>query len=300
LLVDGITRKRGQHVSAIINHHAWENAKFTKEVIGLIVGGVEEFAFDEVRPLFRTFTSLLNIKDSLARDRIEWSLSSLLAVMRQQERFWKITDLCIEHLIRIAKKNADVYQWMHEHADRWGWLIEWLTAYPNPPTHMDTNIAMYKPGKGGHHVSMMWSMNRGFGPQGLSGKKKKAVLELIRDGKEIDKSDASDSDEDLSERVFTVNQKVDCKDTASKWLISTVVEVKEGMVFVHYDGWSNKWDEWLESDSPRIAKLNRYTNPPLPPAEVAGGNGGGEGQQEGAGTSMAVVVHGAAGAAQDP
>jgi hypothetical protein len=294
--VDGpTTRKRGQHVSAIINHHAWENAKFTKDVIGAITSGIEEYAFDDVRPLFRIFTGLLMIKDSIKAERIDWSLSALLAVMKQQDRYWKITDLCIEHLIRIAKKNQDVYTWLHAHPERWAWLIEWVNAFPQQPGHMDQNsIMLHKPGKGSH--MNVWS--RGYGGQSftLPGKRKKLTLELIRDDKEIDKADASDSDEDLSERVFVLNQLVDCKDTASKWLISKVLEVKEGSVYIHYEGWSNKWDEWIDSDSPRIAKLHRHTQPPAASVPAVVGNPAPEGQAPAEGTTasnMAVVVHNA-------
>jgi len=308
LLVDGPTsRKRGQHVAAIVNHHIWENAKLTKEVIGAVTSGIEENIFDEVRPLFRIFTSLLNIKDSLQKDRIEWSMSALLATMKQQDRYYKITELCIEHLIRIAKKNGEVYVWLRDHADRWSWLIEWIGQYPNQPGHMDQSVAMYKPGKGGHHVSM-WSMARGYNfSNGLNGKAKKTVLELIAQGKDIDTNDASDSDEDLSERVFQLNQKVDCRDTASKWLISTVIGIKDGQVQIHYDGWSARWDEWMDTDIPRIAKLHRYTAPPPPAVEVVnggnvtvaqavggGGNAASAAEMEGVpsgSSSMAVVLH---------
>jgi len=275
----------------------------------VVMSGIEEFSFDDVRPLFRTFTGLLNIKDSIRAERIDWALSALLATMKQQDKYWKITDLCIEHLIRLAKKNDDVYNWLRDHVDRWSWVIDWIAAFPNQPSHMDNNIQLHKPNRGSssHHMSI-WSPSRGFSQQfgGLSGKKKRAVLELIREAKEIDKADASDSDEDLSERVFTVGQLVDCKDTASKWLISKVLEVKEGQVYIHYESWSSKWDEWIDTDSPRITKLHRWTQPPSMAAVVEGqpmagtaasaGGGAVEGMpvQEGQ-PAMAVVV-----STQDP
>jgi len=296
LLSDGPSnRKRGQHVSAIVNHHAWENPKFSKDVISSIMSGIEELSFDDVRPLFRTFNGLLNIKDSIRGDRIDWALSALLVTMKQQDKYWKITDLCIEHLIRVAKKNDDVYNWLKDHVDRWQWVIDWVAAFPNQPGHMDPGISLHKPGRGSSHHISMWVPSRGFTQQfGLSGKKKRAVLELIRESKEVDKADASDSDEDLSERVFTPNQMVDCKDTASKWLISKVLEVKEGAVLVHYEGWSSKWDEWIDTDNPRITKLHRYTMAPMQPTvtDVTNvGEAGGEGQP-----TTAIVVT----SAQDP
>jgi len=314
LLTDGpTTRKCGQHVAAIVNHHCYENLKFSREVIGLITQVIEESVFDEVRPVFRVFNSLITIQDSIHNDRIEWALSALLATMKQQDKYWKITDLCIEHLIRLAKKNAEVFAWLASHADRWAWLIDWIGAFPQQPSGMgDGQVSLYKPNKQSHRISA-WSSRLSYSTS-LHWKRKKATLELIREGKEIDKTDASDSDEDLSERVFTLNQKVDCKDTANKWLISTVIELKEGYVYIHYDGWSSKWDEWLETSDPRIAKLHRYTPPQAEPvalpaaAQAAGASTTASGESsEGAtssSTSTALVVAGtqtsSTGSAPDP
>jgi len=285
LIVEGpTTRKRGQHVSAIINHHAWENPKFSKEMIGMITAVIEENVYDEVRPVFRVLAGLLTIQDSLWKDRLDWMLSTWLAVMKQQDKFWKITDLCVEHLIRIAKKNNNVFQWLSAHPDRWVWLIDWITQFPNQPSQMDNNIALYKPNK--HPQS--WS--RGYS-LGLSSKKKRLALEAIREGKELDKGDSSDSDEDLSERVFTVGQLIDCKDTANKWLLSKVVDMKEGYVFVHYESWSSKWDEWIETSDSRIAKLHRWTQPPSTAIvlEPTAGRGGGDGAEGSSSTALVLA-----------
>lgn len=70
-------------------------------------------SYDQVRAYFRVLMALVQMKDSLQAKRVEWILESLLSVMKGQARFWKITDFCIEHLIRMAKKSEECYKACH-------------------------------------------------------------------------------------------------------------------------------------------------------------------------------------------
>ena len=36
-----------------------------------------------------------------------------------------------------------------------------------------------------------------------------------------------------------------CLDTVSKWLEATVIAVNGTYVYIHYNGWPDKWDEWI-------------------------------------------------------
>jgi hypothetical protein len=46
---------------------------------------------------------------------------------------------------------------------------------------------------------------------------------------------------------------VDAKDMIGKWYESTILAVKDSEVFVHYEGWSSAWDEWLDVSGERLA-----------------------------------------------
>eukprot|EP01031_Cornospumella_fuschlensis_P036598 gene36598-44397_t len=61
--------------------------------------------------------------------------------------------------------------------------------------------------------------------------------------------------------MFYVGQWVDVKDTVSQWLEATVLQVDmlTRRVFVHYNGWPVRWDEWISFDSPRIAPFRSRT-----------------------------------------
>lgn len=64
-------------------------------------------------------------------------------------------------------------------------------------------------------------------------------------------------------RQYAVGQWVDVRDTADRWLEAQVIDVRNtetGLeVKVHYNGWPNRWDEWLDAASPRIQPLRTNT-----------------------------------------
>ena len=52
---------------------------------------------------------------------------------------------------------------------------------------------------------------------------------------------------DFSERTFDKGQEVDCLDQVKKWCKARVIATNkdENMVYLHYEGWNDKWDEWI-------------------------------------------------------
>lgn len=66
---------------------------------------------------------------------------------------------------------------------------------------------------------------------------------------------------DLSKRQFRLGQWVDVLDTVNQWLEAQIVEIREAdyMVYINYNGWAPRWDEWLECNSPRIQLFRTFT-----------------------------------------
>jgi len=60
---------------------------------------------------------------------------------------------------------------------------------------------------------------------------------------------------------YYVGQWIDVKDTVSQWLEATVMALNEenGTIFVHYNGWPTRWDEWIDVESPRVAPFRTRT-----------------------------------------
>jgi hypothetical protein len=60
---------------------------------------------------------------------------------------------------------------------------------------------------------------------------------------------------------FRIGQRLDVLDKMPQWCVGEVVDIKDDSVRVHYIGWKEKWDEWFEVSSDRIAKLWTKTCP---------------------------------------
>lgn len=76
----------------------------------------------------------------------------------------------------------------------------------------------------------------------------------------------SNSDRPFDRQQLDVGDTIDvyCVRTFT-WYQSKVLEADENRLKVHFKGWNNKFDEWVERDSQRIEPLGTHTN------EVRGG-----------------------------
>ena len=61
---------------------------------------------------------------------------------------------------------------------------------------------------------------------------------------------------------FTVGTKCQCLDSTDKWCRAEIVGIRNvnKLVLVHYVGWSSKYEEWINTDSYRIAPLHFGTS----------------------------------------
>ena len=64
---------------------------------------------------------------------------------------------------------------------------------------------------------------------------------------------------DSKKIILELGQWIDVRDTIDQWLEAQVTKIREGQVYVHYNGWGNHWDEWIDCNSPRIAPFRTYT-----------------------------------------
>jgi hypothetical protein len=55
---------------------------------------------------------------------------------------------------------------------------------------------------------------------------------------------------------FMLGQWVDCLDTVDQWLEAQVISLPNtnnpNKVLIHYNGWGNRWDEWIQMTSERL------------------------------------------------
>jgi len=59
---------------------------------------------------------------------------------------------------------------------------------------------------------------------------------------------------------FEKGVSLDVLDTVSKWYEAEIKDVKDDKLFVHYKGWPETWDEWIEKKSfTRFAPVNLHS-----------------------------------------
>jgi len=164
-------------------------------------------------------------------------------------------------------------KWLQSHSDQLDWILQWLKAWPKPPTNNKGDMKLEKDrGDGIILYQEKWDcyvQTSKYAAYGLSNAAKQIVIEQIKNGKLSDadyKDVVYDSDETYGKRTFEKDEKVDCLDTDLNWLNAQIIETNAhyNAVRVKYDGWSDKWNEWLPVSSPRLAKSGVMTqyNPP--------------------------------------
>jgi len=183
--------------------------------------------------------------------------------------------MCVDHLIRFAKHVPHVYKWLNAHGEFLDSISAWLKANPkspaipgSPPTQMRVekergeNIALYQ------DRYECYTQTSKFASYGLSNQAKQVVIDVIKNGRdgELDRKDfVYDSDELLEDRKFEKDEKIDALDTDLNWLNAQILDTHPAKgVLVKYEGWSEKWNEWIPVWSPRLAKSGSLTqyNPP--------------------------------------
>jgi hypothetical protein len=63
------------------------------------------------------------------------------------------------------------------------------------------------------------------------------------------------------EKHFYIGQWVDVKDTVNQWLAATVMDIDcdAKKLFVHFNGWPVRWDEWIDWNSNRISPFRSFS-----------------------------------------
>ncbi len=105
--------------------------------------------------------------------RAAFGLSGLVAVIEQQQKFWKFTDLCTEHLIRCAKKSPHAaYPVLNDLGvkGQLDFLLNWLAMHPHPPKPSEVgrvgSLLLVKPCK---QQAAFGTGNGGGGGEGTRG-----------------------------------------------------------------------------------------------------------------------------------
>jgi len=273
-LMEATSRKKASNVVPVVLNICAESQSFSMGVLELLKVGFKHHNHEQVRPYFRTLSAFLELEDSLQEWRVQNTLSALFFILKEHEFYWKMFDMIVDHLIRFAKRSQLVFKWLNTHPEYVDWLSGWLKTNPKPPSPTPSKTDMKLEKERGEPLGLYqeryecYVQTSKYAPYGLSNQAKQIALDVIKNGRdgELDRKDTVyDSDELLENRHFDKDEKVDGLDTDLNWLTAQVIETHPGKgLFVKYDGWSDKWNEWMAPWSPRVAKLNLMTvhNPP--------------------------------------
>ena len=80
------------------------------------------------------------------------------------------------------------------------------------------------------------------------------------DDAEMKEEEKRDEEEKVEwKRKFFVGQWLDVKDTVNQWLEATILRISDTRLYITYNGWPSRWDEWIEHTSDRIAPFRTKT-----------------------------------------
>ena len=67
----------------------------------------------------------------------------------------------------------------------------------------------------------------------------------------------------LNKKKFEIGEWVDVKDTTDNWLEGQIINKRNinnrTQLLIHYNGWGNRWDEWIDQTSNRLSFFRTYT-----------------------------------------
>mmetsp|Transcript_15581 Transcript_15581/g.25965 ORF Transcript_15581/g.25965 Transcript_15581/m.25965 type:complete len:871 (+) Transcript_15581:110-2722(+) len=86
-------------------------------------------------------------------------------------------------------------------------------------------------------------------------------LEGVRQGLLTAHTVMSCEGDDATGRDFYLGQWLDVKDTVNQWLEATIMDInhESRKIFVHYNGWPPRWDEWIDFSSDRLTLFRTRT-----------------------------------------
>ncbi len=134
-------------ISRIFIHHCWENESLSRDIINTLFNVLELSQYTEFHPVLRTVTSMMTIHDSVEAKRVHIVVDAMMQLMANNNKFWRITDLLLEHLIRMSIKSKVFFQHVHTNcAQQLDAMIRWVETHDSPPSYYDrTGISLNKP-----------------------------------------------------------------------------------------------------------------------------------------------------------
>jgi hypothetical protein len=150
----------------------------------------------------RELTWILKMEDSIQAERVEYAMRNLLKVMKENNKYYKATETCIDYIFRFALKFSIIKDWIAKKNSEFKWLDQWLRDNQYPPstyTQTRSNVVMYKGKNSG------WTSKSPV----RSNADRLDFLRKLMKGQVQPRREEWDSDEDLPDECRDIGSKVD-------------------------------------------------------------------------------------------
>jgi hypothetical protein len=240
-------------ISRIFNHFLWEDSELTEKVLLALLKGCSELDFDEIESFLISASMFMQIGDSLQNRRIELFLTEFLARTEKNSSFWKVTDISIDYICKMAHENELVYRFLHEKKRLIDWIPNWLFSNSRPPLLQTMGkIQLVRPKTKEEKASFLkYCENILENHFGMHFSEKRDVVRLIIEGKDI-KSAMNDTEKTRAERKFVSGMLIECESRSGSWCKAKVIALDSNSVKVAFEGYSNLLDEWIPRGSKRL------------------------------------------------
>jgi len=63
----------------------------------------------------------------------------------------------------------------------------------------------------------------------------------------------------MDRRKMEIGEWIDVRDASGQWIEGQIINHYGEYVYIHYNGWDNRWNEWISVNSDRIMPFRSHT-----------------------------------------
>ena len=219
----------------------FENLNHSEKMLTMIANGIETEQFDSLKRYFRAFILLASIEDSYQSIRISDGMTSILAIMASQQKYFKCTITSLEMLLRSIRTNPLIQDWLKRNSPNWTWISDWLRNHRGKSGYLQSGVTKWnKPtSQGGKPSSSVASWDR------VNPNSTEAIAFIMKSVDNLlsrleKNQDGYDSDCDPQE---IVGRRIKVKWAREKWYSGQVTRFDQDREqhLVVYDDGDEKW-----------------------------------------------------------
>ena len=262
----------------------YEN-QILKDIIDYICIGLNIHNMAQCRPYFRIIDSLF-LLDQFTTPYFLYLFNKIAMIIDMNSKYKSLTDFFIDHMIRLSKKYSRVYNYLidNKQENYINFIYQWLqqqdelnksfnlsaTNHNSSRSLIDKPIITYE---NNIHKTILYFQDIHVYIQSckyiaynLTIHDKLTYINKLRlkqhyKANEYIDDQVYDSDYERNQRIFRKGDQIDALDTDLKWLKATIIEIDlhRDRIYINYNGYANKWDEWIDMNSTRIALANQFS-----------------------------------------